>query len=76
MEDRKIGFLDLFGKRRTGVSSVTMLPRGRIGTNGSKRLLREEGLIRTVWRMLERHYSCYDSELRLGCVPGEPLDQI
>ena len=71
-----MGFLNLFGKRMIAVPSITMLPKGRIATNDSKKLLFEEGLISTVWKMLEYNYSWYKGELQFGYIPPKLLDAI
>jgi hypothetical protein len=69
-----MGFLDLFGNRRIAVSSITMLPKGRIATNDLKKLLFEKGFISTVWKMLEYNYSWYKGELKFGYIPPKLLD--
>lgn len=69
-----MGFLDLFGNRRIAVSSITMLPKGRIATNDSEKLLFEEGFISMVWKMLEHDYSWYKGELKFGYIPPKLLD--
>jgi len=69
-----MGFLDLFGNRRIAVSPITMLPKGRIATNDSEKLLFEEGFISMVWKMLGHDYSWYKGELKFGYIPPKLLD--
>lgn len=55
------------------VSSITMLPKGRIATDSPGKLLSEEAISSVTWKMLEYSYPWYKGKIEFGYIPPDLL---